>query len=287
MDTRTESATQSVALGGGESVCPNCEVAFDPGDEFCPRCGQKRTRPEDLTVSHFLKNTLHELTDLDSKLFRTVRALFFRPGFLTGEYVAGRRESYFSPVKLYLVVSALFFFLAWDAMLEIGRFEQQVRAEPAFRLVPRPKNVDEAVFLNEWFEKAGDYSAWTRFAGVVFFAAFVALLYVRRKDYFVTHLIFSLHYYAFDFLFFTFVVLVMKLAGVLTGFVIPVWPLYACFVVLLWYAYASLRKVYAQSVAKTLLKAIMLILCDAVVTQAGSLLALGASYVAALVKFGF
>ena len=45
----------------------------------------------------------------DSRTARTLFALFFRPGFLAAEYVAGRRARYIQPLRLYLIASILFF----------------------------------------------------------------------------------------------------------------------------------------------------------------------------------
>jgi len=46
---------------------------------------------------------------LDGRLWRTLGALLFRPGFLTREYFAGRRRRYIRPARLFLVASLLMF----------------------------------------------------------------------------------------------------------------------------------------------------------------------------------
>jgi len=98
------------SVPGEFEACPNCGAART--GEFCPDCGQQRTRPEHLTITYFLKNIFHEFTELDSKIYRTLKALLFQPGRLTIEYLADRKERYVSPVKLYLIISAIFFLLA-------------------------------------------------------------------------------------------------------------------------------------------------------------------------------
>lgn len=42
---------------------------------------------------------------LDGRMWRTLIALLFRPGFLTREYFAGRRRRYIRPARLFLVLS--------------------------------------------------------------------------------------------------------------------------------------------------------------------------------------
>jgi hypothetical protein len=44
-------------------------------------------------------------------LWQTLKALLFKPGFLTCEFLAGRRASYLPPFRLYLVTSVLFFLI--------------------------------------------------------------------------------------------------------------------------------------------------------------------------------
>ena len=49
-------------------------------------------------------------------MIRTLRTLFGRPGELTRQYLAGRRQHYTPPLRLYLVVSLLFFLtMSWAA----------------------------------------------------------------------------------------------------------------------------------------------------------------------------
>jgi hypothetical protein len=50
-----------------------------------------------------------ELFDWDSRLLHTLRALLLQPGTLTREFCRGRRARYVSPVRLYLVISIVFF----------------------------------------------------------------------------------------------------------------------------------------------------------------------------------
>ena len=54
---------------------------------------------------------VEELLDLDSRVLRSLRMLFTRPGYLTSEYIKGRRISYLPPVRLYLVASVVFFLI--------------------------------------------------------------------------------------------------------------------------------------------------------------------------------
>ena len=89
--------------------CDNCgnEVL----ERYCGACGQ-RLDPPVHSLWHFSQLATEDLTHADSRLWRTLAALLFRPGLLTREFLGGRRARYLPPLRLYLVVSVAFFLVA-------------------------------------------------------------------------------------------------------------------------------------------------------------------------------
>ena len=63
----------------------------------------------DLTVGALAREAVGEIVGLERRLPRTLLRLLARPGLLTDEYRRGRGEQYVSPVRLYVVASALYF----------------------------------------------------------------------------------------------------------------------------------------------------------------------------------
>jgi len=90
------------------TICPNCEKEFDNKLNFCPHCGQ-RNRKLELSLKFFLHDFLSSSLNLDSKIFQTLKLLIFYPGKLTTAFLQGKRTSYLPPVRLYLIVSLLYF----------------------------------------------------------------------------------------------------------------------------------------------------------------------------------
>ncbi|HVC01817.1 MAG TPA: DUF3667 domain-containing protein [Steroidobacteraceae bacterium] len=86
--------------------CQNCDAVLT--GRFCAACGQ-RVEYEVHGLGYFIGEATADLTHADSRLWRTLVALVFRPGFLTREYFAGRRARYLPPIRLYLVLSVLVF----------------------------------------------------------------------------------------------------------------------------------------------------------------------------------
>src|SRR6185503_2099838 len=63
----------------------------------------------------------------------------------------------------------------------------------------RQRNLEPAIFADRIHQRAEKISAALRFASVLVSGGFLALLYSRFGKYYVEHLIFSFHYYSFDF----------------------------------------------------------------------------------------
>lgn len=91
-----------------ETNCLNCGTEV-PG-RYCTNCGQENTVPHE-TFGHLLKHFVADVVHYDSKTLLTLKYLLFKPGFLTKEYIAGKRVSYVNPIKLYIFTSFVFFLL--------------------------------------------------------------------------------------------------------------------------------------------------------------------------------
>jgi hypothetical protein len=83
--------------------CLNCGASLVGA--YCAACGQPAV---DLAAPtwHVIREALAEVTDLDGRMLRTVRALA-SPGRLTVEFLRGRRASYIGPLKLFLLAGTI------------------------------------------------------------------------------------------------------------------------------------------------------------------------------------
>ncbi len=89
--------------------CKNCETPLE--GPFCRQCGQRDIDLE-RPLPELFGEVARESLDVDGRAMRTLRTLFSRPGMLTTEYLAGRRQRYTPPFRLYLIFSLLFFVVA-------------------------------------------------------------------------------------------------------------------------------------------------------------------------------
>ena len=75
---------------------------------YCFDCGQHRHESA-RSVSALFDDAWHVATHIDGRFWQTLYILLLKPGKLTKEYFAERRARYLPPVRLYLVLSVLFF----------------------------------------------------------------------------------------------------------------------------------------------------------------------------------
>jgi hypothetical protein len=94
-----------------EKNCLNCQTTVI--GRYCHECGQENLEPKE-TVWHLVQHFFNDITHFDGKFFSTVKLLLRKPGFLSAEYIAGRRMSYLNPIRMYVFTSAFFFIILFS-----------------------------------------------------------------------------------------------------------------------------------------------------------------------------
>jgi len=99
-----------MSTGGAMTLpeCSNCGAALT--GPYCAACGQ-HAHGSARSVGVLFEDAWHVMTHVDGRFWQTLYTLLLRPGRLTQEYFAERRARYLPPVRLYLVLSVLFFAL--------------------------------------------------------------------------------------------------------------------------------------------------------------------------------
>lgn len=104
--------------------CQNCGTCLQ--GEFCHLCGQSMHDPI-RHAGHALEEFFEALWHLDGRVFRTFRDLPW-PGRVACNYLAGHRQRYIAPLRLFVVLSVLTFFIGQltvhvDGNLSVGGSE--------------------------------------------------------------------------------------------------------------------------------------------------------------------
>lgn len=88
-----------------ETNCLNCDATVL--GHYCQNCGQQNVEPKQ-SLWHLIVHFFNDVTHFDGKFFSTMKQLLLRPGFLSTEYIKGRRIKYLDPIRMYLFISAVF-----------------------------------------------------------------------------------------------------------------------------------------------------------------------------------
>lgn len=112
-----------------QPVCHNCGRLLY--GRFCSNCGQEHIEHPERNRRLF-RDFVSEQFNFDKRIFRTLLGLL-GPGYLTTEYLAGRRGRYVTPFKTYLYISvAMFTVLAVTGRRQSLMGVIQSRAEREF-----------------------------------------------------------------------------------------------------------------------------------------------------------
>jgi hypothetical protein len=259
-------------------LCLNCGAVLT--GRYCANCSQAA----DVHVpsaKELLHDALEGITHSDSRLWRSLYLLWFKPGKLTQEFVAGRRAAYLPPFRLYLILSILFFLIASVAnpsSVKIVRFDDTTSVTGVSEPECAKVNATEfqvTLFGRDWAprikhvcnEIARDNGANLFHVGLAtapkamfIFLPLIALLhmlmYWRPRYRYAEHLLFFLHLQAFFFSAITLAVLTAR-AGLASPVLVHVSDIVVP--LLLWtlplYAVLAMRRVFGGSWTRTLVKA--------------------------------
>ena len=115
----------------GEAVhgpCANCGAELH--GNFCAACGQPAHVHR--TLGHMVEEFLHGLLHFDTRAWRTLPMIIFRPGTLTRDYIHGKRARFISPLAMFLLaVFTMFVVFAFAGGASVGVDAPAARGELA------------------------------------------------------------------------------------------------------------------------------------------------------------
>jgi Protein of unknown function (DUF3667) len=263
------------------ACCQNCQAQL--AGSYCQACGQRHD-PHPHSLKHFGLELFEDISHADSRLWRTLWALASKPGYLTLEFFAGRRQRYLPPVRLYLILSVVLFALlsalrsneemninlkvaaavqqgssTEDSCVNFDLTESNSTPAPWMTLLAeRIKPACEDIIHNQGKhvrEAVAHNIPRMMFVLLPLIALCMSLLYWRPRRFYVEHVLLLIHNHVFVFG----GLIVLSLVGGVpwVGELLSVaLPLYA-----LWYLYASMRRYYGQSRRRTLAKLAAVLVC--------------------------
>jgi hypothetical protein len=163
-------------------------------------------RPRDLTLRTLLTKLFHAASNIDGRLFRSLRCLLTRPGALTVAYVDGPRKPYFGPAQLFLVANVAF--VAMQSLVGMSIFSSpldshlhhQDWSEIAQRLVAR--RVEAKHTTLEQYAPIFNRSVALHAKSLIIlmtvpFSLVLPVVFYRQRRAFGVHVVFAVHVYTF------------------------------------------------------------------------------------------
>ena len=91
-----------------EHTCKSCGNIF--AGRYCNLCGEKVIEPKDRKLDAYLSKVLIATTIVDNKFVKSLWLIIKNPGFLSREYVDGRRVNYMRPLQIFFILNLIYFF---------------------------------------------------------------------------------------------------------------------------------------------------------------------------------
>ncbi|MGZ5192201.1 MAG: DUF3667 domain-containing protein, partial [Flavisolibacter sp.] len=178
-----------------EKNCLNCGTTVQ--GKYCHICGQENAEPKETfwgMVAHFF----YDITHFDGKFFTTLKDLLFHPGFLSAEYMKGKRMSYLNPIRMYVFTSAIFFLVFFsisdpkeafqvvddDSPFSMGKRDSILyELEKELKIEPGNSNLLKQVSLLKDTSKEVSFSDLLRFEDDFSFVNTIGNNYKSRREY--------------------------------------------------------------------------------------------------------
>src|SRR5678816_2067656 len=186
-------------------LCKNCKAELK--GPYCSRCGQKKFSLASLSLKPFLKSSIKDLRHFNFKLFADLPRLLFHPGMLTREFAEGRIQQHIKPATIFLWMNVFVLLAGYKVMFPQGGFyaANEYWRGLGSKIVEKAadKGIPLAEFIPMFNEHLAHYERYLFFCLVPIFAAGLAVLYFYRRDnYYVRHLVYSVHFWSYLFIYF-------------------------------------------------------------------------------------
>lgn len=274
-----------------DSNCLNCGTNVT--GKYCQNCGQENIEVKE-TFFQIVYHFIEDITHFDGKLIKTLKYLITKPGFLTKEYVSGKRASYIHPIRMYLFISAIFFLFIFSGEQKLvdvntkqsnsskivfgdSTYGTLAAYDSAQSKLPKQKKdnwltsklIKQQIIINNKFgndqnkilaaliDNFKHNFSKILYLSLPIFAFFLWILYKRNRSYyFADHMIFSIHLYCAYFI----IIFIFTLLDLVVKFFTPSTGIleFIYFVSLFLYFYKAVRNFYGQSRKKTFVKFILI-----------------------------
>ncbi|WP_163223608.1 DUF3667 domain-containing protein [Bacteroides sp. 214] len=203
-------------------ICRNCETVVI--SRYCHNCGQDIFAGRERTIREITGNTLETIFALDNKILRTLKYLLFFPGRLTNEFFVGKVVKYVYPAKLFWFTTLIFFTILALTVEINDENESELTVEVGeAQITPKTDtNAKNSIAVlnkesqqnKETVDRFFSYIPYCMLFLVPIFAFLLFTFFYKNKKYYAHHLIFSMHFHAFTFIYLALVLIILELSNI-------------------------------------------------------------------------
>ncbi len=190
-------------------TCASCGAKVT--GEYCSVCGERRLNPSDRTLGALTRTFFESVTDLDSRFFRTLRTLVLKPGALTHAFCTGKRKPFLGPVQLFLLANIIYFLLhpfathagyntSLDIQINQQAYSTTLPIESWVEKTAADSDLSPDAFEAVYNNQSEVLARSLIFVMVPMLALTIGILTLGTRKLAADHLVFALHYYAYELL---------------------------------------------------------------------------------------
>ncbi len=233
------------------NACISCGAKMK--GNYCSQCGEKRLNPEkDYALHKFIEQTVDGFTHFDSKFLRSFKALLFKPGFLTLEFIKGRRIRYMKPVQIFIIACVLFYFV-FPTVSTFFASVRDIQKSNRFnfdvtRAIQKKLDSDSTTVhleIKHVETEAAHKSKAYLFLIIPFWGIAFYLLFWKSNPFLVPHIVFAAHNLSFLIILlmvYYLVTIALRIQNVGDSQLIPLAIIYIT------YLFIAIRKVYQRKI---------------------------------------
>ena len=171
---------------------------------YCNLCGEKVILPKDRKFKTFLGSVLIATTFVDNKFIKSLWLIIRNPGFLSKEYVEGKRVRYMRPLQLFFILNLVYFLFPVLQMFNSSLYTQRyvlphgkLAQEIVMQKIDAEK-IDILAFELMYNNKTTSLAKLLIVVFVILASLPLSLIFLKKNRYFTDHVALSVELTCFN-----------------------------------------------------------------------------------------
>jgi len=230
-----------------DTTCRNCGAKTC--GPYCHVCGQSLFSGMGQPLGHLIYQVLENAFAIDGKAPATIIRLITSPGSLSTAFRLGKIDRYVHPIKLFWMTTLIFFALVFNQVNWDSTESENVKIEV------NGKSMKDNQIEKNAREYITTFAPFAAFFLIPAFALLLWLFFYKSGYYYMYHLVFTVHFHTFLFLFGSLLLL--------SNLVLPdmTWPYWVkiilFFTPLLYFAIASYQFYHPRKISTVVWKSLL------------------------------